>query len=185
MLLFHISCGKINRKIQRMNSVCWDPYKNNSEQMQASWKIRPMLVVVKVLPGGFKPCATLDFRCTQVALQSGGVLQLNVSASINWWQNAKHTRSCSDQPEGLHLIRQKMTSLTPCPSFPTSTELNDASFAESCCLGFSGILPDTALILTPPLPPKLDAKYTLRENWWGKVSYIFQWVAPYFVFSVY
>lgn len=86
--------------------------------MQASWKIRPTLVVVKVLPGEFKPYAALAFRCTPFALQrGGGVLQLNVSPSINWWQNARHTRGCSGQPEGLHLIWQKMASPTPCPSF--------------------------------------------------------------------
>lgn len=85
--------------------------------MQASWKIRPTLVVVKVLPGGFKPCTALAFRWTQFALQRGCVFQLNMLSSINWWQNVRHTRSCSGQHDGLCFIWQKITSPIPCPSF--------------------------------------------------------------------
>lgn len=167
-----------------MNSVCRDPYKNNSEQMQASWKIRPMRLL-KCYQEDLSPvlhwlsdeCSFLykegvccNWTC-QLLLTSDkmrgtqGAAQVSLKDSISY-DRKRHHPLCA-------------------PHFPTSAEINDASFADSCCLGCSRTLPGSALIMTLPLPSKLSAMHIQRENWWGKVSYIFQWLGPYFVFSVY
>lgn len=126
-----------------MNLVCWGPYKNNSEQMQASWKIRPTWATVKTLPGGFKACTVLAFSCTacftkgwvccswvhQLLLTGDKVRGTQGTAQVNM----KDSIPCDRKRHHTH----------PTPHFPKSAEINDALIAEMCCLGCSATLPDS------------------------------------------
>lgn len=155
--------------------------------MQASWKIRPTSVMVKVLPGGFKPCTVLAFSCTvcftkgwvycswvhQLLLTGDKMRSTQGAAQVNLKDSSPYDRKLCNPPPASH--------------FPTSAEINDASFAEMCCLGCSGTLPDSVLILTPPLPANLNAICKFRNRIHGEncIFFFFKWLAPYFVFSLY
>lgn len=133
--------------------------------MQASWKIRPTLVVVKVLPGEFKPYAALAFRCTPFALQRGGGCVATECHLLLTGDKMQATQEAAQVNLKDYIsYDRKWHHPHPAPHFTTSAEINDASFAESCCLGCSGTLPGSALILTPPLPPKRDIIYIQKEN---------------------
>lgn len=141
--------------------------------MQASWKIRPTWAMVKVLPGGFKPCTVLAFSCTvsftkrwvccswvhQLLLTGDKMRGTQGTAQVNLKNSISYDRKPHRPP--------------PAPHFPTNAEINETSFAEMCCLGCSGTLPDSVLILAPPLPANLCAICKFRERIQGEKYNIF------------